>query len=115
MSTNDITNKKLSNKQPETDIFIHSFTPMLDTLHQNLNIDNSNDSLCTRFIRKKFFCIMCFFMVIIICMHFFNTVTEKLSQNDVQQIYRGMAQVIKKISKLNNTITPDTMEPPTLD
>lgn len=97
----DNIDKKLSNKphKKDTDVYIHSFTPMLDTL-QNLSAKNDNDiadSTCTRFVRKKFLCIILFLVTIMVIMNFFNTVTEKLSQENVQDIYGTMVQVIKKI------------------
>jgi hypothetical protein len=81
----------------ESDSFLHNFTPMIDTL-QNMNQSNPADSACTKFIRKKFICICIFFMTVMTIMYFFTSVTEKLSQNDVQQIYRGFVQVIRKIA-----------------
>lgn len=92
--------EKMSNKthKTDTDIFIHSFTPMLDTL-QNINKNDNNvaDSTCTRFIRKKFMCIIIFLFTLIVIMNFFNTVTEKLSQENVQDIYGSLIQIVKKI------------------
>lgn len=91
----------MSNKthKNDTDIIIHSFTPMLDTLHQTMNkYDHDNaDSTCTRFLRKKFYCIVIFLILLIVAMNFFNTVTEKLSQENVQDIYGTVVQVLKKI------------------
>jgi Fe2+ transport system protein B len=97
----DNIDKKVSNMthQKDTDIYMHSFTPMLDTL-QNLNNKNDSniaDSTCTRFVRKKFMCIILFLVTIMVIMNFFTTVTEKLSQENVQDIYGTMVQVIKKI------------------
>jgi hypothetical protein len=92
--------KNLSTHQIDNDVVIDSFSPMLDTL-QNMNRKNPADSTCTRFIRRKFFCIVVFFLSAIMAMNFLSTVLEKLSQDDVQQIYRSMTQLIKKIPFTN--------------
>jgi len=97
------------NQRLNTDTLIHSFTPMLDTL-QNINKNDNriDDSACTRFIRKKFVCIIIFLLTLMVFMNFFNTITEKLSQDDVQQIYKSTVKYMKKITQLipsNNTET----------
>jgi hypothetical protein len=99
-------NKKVSNKthKDDTDVYIHSFTPMLETL-QNMNKNDNSiaDSTCTRFVRKKFMCIVLLLITVMVIMNFFNTVTEKLSQENVQDIYGTMVQVMKKIPQLMTT------------
>jgi ABC-type phosphate/phosphonate transport system permease subunit len=93
--------KNVSIKDPNPDTFIHSFTPMLDTLQHFQKKDNRNDdSTCTRFVRKKFICIIIFLLTLMVCLNFFNTVTEKLSQDDVQQIYKGMSRFMRKMPQL---------------
>jgi hypothetical protein len=96
----DIILKNLSNKEDslDTDTIIHSFTPMLDTLQNTIKNDNKNDdSTCTRIVRKKFICIIIFLLTLIVFMNLFNTVTEKLSQDDVQEIYQSLTKFIRKI------------------
>jgi len=105
--------KNLSNKDDHvlnTDTLIHSFTPMLDTLQNiNKNDNKSDDSTCTRFVRKKFICIIIFLLTLMVFMNFFNTITEKLSQDDVQQIYQSVAKFVMKIplnlKSTNSTLT----------
>jgi hypothetical protein len=97
--------RNVSNQPNESQSFIHNFTPMIDTL-QNMNQNNPADSTCTKFVRKKFICICIFFMTLMTIMSLLTTITEKLSQNDVQQIYRGFVQVIRKVAPItykNNT------------
>lgn len=99
-----------------SEIFIHSFTPMLEKTVENMNKNadqNPTDSTCTRFVRKKFICIIVFFMAIITMLNFFGAVTEKLSEENVQQIYRGLSTIMKKISpyiieESNSTYVPET-------
>jgi hypothetical protein len=108
------TNKNLSNKTPkdDTEVYIHSFTPMLDTF-QKMNDNQIADSTCTRFIRKKFFCIIVFLITLIVIMNFFTTVTEKLSQDNVQDIYGMIGQIMKKIPQylIPNTKNITNIEP----
>jgi hypothetical protein len=107
-------NKNLSNKTPkdDTEVYIHSFTPMLDTF-QKMNDNQIADSTCTRFIRKKFFCIIVFLITLIVIMNFFTTVTEKLSQDNVQDIYGMIGQIMKKIPQylIPNTKNITNIEP----
>jgi hypothetical protein len=89
-----------------TDTIIHSFTPMLDNLQNIKNDNRTDDSTCTRFVRKKFVCIIIFLLTLMVFMNFFNTITEKLSQDDVQQIYKSMLKYMKKIPQvMSNNIT----------
>lgn len=107
-------NKNLSNKthKDDTEVYIHSFTPMLDTF-QKMNDNQIADSTCTRFIRKKFFCIIVFLITLIVIMNFFTTVTEKLSQDNVQDIYGMIGQIMKKIPQylIPNTKNITNIEP----
>ena len=58
----------------------------------------SNDSLCTRYIRKKFFCIIAFLCSIIAIMQVLNTVASKLSGDDITSLY---GHIFKQLEKLN--------------
>jgi hypothetical protein len=96
----------------ESELFLHNFTPMIDTL-QNMNKNNPADSTCTRVIRKKFFCICVFFMTIITIMYFCTTVVDKLSQNDIQHLYKSITQFARKFTPImskNNTIEYTTYD-----
>ena len=100
--------KNLQTHQNDNDVIIDSLSPMLDTL-QNMNRKNPADSTCTRYIRRKFFCIIVFVLCTIMIVNFMNTVMEKLSQDDVQQIYRSITQLVKKlpfqlVNSRNNTV-----------
>ncbi len=100
-----------STHQDNKDVIMDSFAPMIDNL-QNINRRNPADSTCIRCIRRKFFCIVLFFLSIIMVMNFMNTVLEKLSQEDVQQIYKSMTKLLKKLPfSLTNmrNITVDTV------
>jgi hypothetical protein len=110
---NILKNVPIKTNEDSTDITIHSFTPMLDQTLEKMNkYDNPNDSTCTKFIRKKFICIIVLLMALITMMNLFGAITEKLSHQDVQQIYRGMAYVVKKVTnhdvstKNNSTYIP---------
>lgn len=58
----------------------------------------SNDSLCTRYIRKKFFCIIAFLCSIIAIMQVLNTVASKLSGDDITSLY---GHIFKQLEKIN--------------
>ena len=108
-------NTTLSNQKghkTDTDIIIQPFLPMIeDTMNKCSNgKDTINTaSTCTRVIRKKFMCIMLLMILTIIALNFFNTVTDKLSQENVQDIYQTMTQMIRKIPQIgynaSNNIT----------
>ena len=57
--------------------------------------NDPNDSLCTRYIRKKFLCIMTFLFSIIAAMQILNTVVNKLSNDDITSLY---GHILKKFS-----------------
>ncbi len=103
--------KNLPNKINEDDRKIDIETPMIQTTTQyNKTAERANvDSTCTRFVRKKFVCIIIFLMAIIAIMNFFGAVTEKLSQENVQQIYRGMAHIFHKFNHMYQNNTLNTM------
>ena len=96
--------KNLSNKthKNDSDIIIDSLSPMLETFQiMNKNDNRNADSTCTRFVRKKFMCIIVFLITFMVAINFFNTITEKLSQENVQDIYGTMVQLMKKIPQLS--------------
>jgi hypothetical protein len=103
-------NTRLSNKNGqnmESEIIIQPFLPMIeDTMKKCKNTqDTINNDTCTRFVRKKFMCIILFLIMIIIGINFFNTITEKLSQENVQDIYKTMTQMMKKIPQVAYNIS----------
>lgn len=73
------------------------------------NTVSENDSLCTKFIRKKFLCIMTFLITIIAAMQVFKTIVDKMSNDDISSLYGFVLKSVEKImmkssfSKSNST------------
>lgn len=59
---------------------------------------STSDSLCTRYIRKKFFCIIAFLCSIIAVMQVLNTIASKLSGDDITSMYGNIFHLIEKIN-----------------
>jgi Fe2+ transport system protein B len=66
---------------------------------------SKNDSKCTRFIRKKFACIIIFLLLFIAVFEFFKTVTEKLSEDHVNNLYNLFSKSLDKFSLFTNNKT----------
>jgi hypothetical protein len=95
--------KRSDRNENDTDETIYS------AMLQHIRVPTSNnDSLCTRFIRKKFICIIVFLFVCITALNCFTTITEKLSENHVSELYSIISQNINKMYKrLENTTQID--------
>lgn len=75
---------------------IHGFiTKEIKTEHHE-----TNDDLCTRFVRKKFKCIMIFFITIISISELLNTIFAKTDLSVLQNFYQ-------KIISLNVSSLPN--------
>jgi len=61
------------------------------------------DNKCTRLLRKKFFCIVIFFLFCIALFEFFTAVTEKLSENHISEMFYMLSNTVKKILYLHNS------------
>ena len=59
-----------------------SFIPMIS----NFSTPKTDDSTCTRCVRKKFVCIIVFLIAIIACCQLLNTILSKISLNDVDNV-----------------------------
>jgi len=102
---------ELCEKYPET---FYSAVPMLNMQKSKIdmiNKDSINDSKCTRFIKKKFFCIVIFLLFSIAMFEFFTSITEKLSDDHISEMYSMLSNTFKKFFILTNvtsSITNDT-------
>jgi hypothetical protein len=54
------------------------------------------DSKCTRFVRKKFVCIIIFLLFLIAMLEFFTTLTDKLSENHLSDIFILFSNILNK-------------------
>jgi hypothetical protein len=86
-----------------------AITMFRDTIDNVIDSEATNDdSMCHRFLRKKFICIVIFFLACITALNAFTTVTEKLSDEHVSQIYSLLAKNIKKLSKTLTKMSNNT-------
>ena len=97
---------KIHEFEEEMTSFISPSKNILINKLENISPENSNtpenDSLCTRFIRKKFFCIMTFLIAIITVMQVINTITENLSGDNINSIF---GHALKYYEKFMNKST----------
>jgi hypothetical protein len=82
-----------------SDIPYSATLPLMDT---KIDVLNNNDSKCTRFMRKKFFCIIVILLFSIALFEFFTAITEKLSDNHISDIYSLFSNNLKKFLDFNN-------------
>jgi uncharacterized membrane protein len=93
--------KQLTN-DPE---IIYSAIPLMDNKEIfNKSLENQkNDSKCTRFMRKKFLCIVVLLLLCIAILEFVTTITEKLSDYHVNSMYTLLSNTMQKVFYKNET------------
>jgi len=88
----------------------HITTSFQDTRYDKIDVDKTltkndpittQDDICTRFIRKKFKCIIIFLLAMIALFEFSNNLLNKLDQNLLSQM----------IAKIFNSTTTTTLIP----
>lgn len=90
---------------------ISATIPLIDTKMDLIN--KNNDSKCTRFMRKKFFCIIVILLFSIAMLEFFTAITEKLSDNHISNMYSFLSNNFKKYLdnvKYNITLNTNSTE-----
>ena len=82
----------------------NAFIPIINDPITNYTQPKIDDSTCTRFMRKKFFCIIVFLFSIITCCQLFDTFLTKISNDDFETISTVLSKSLKYIFyKLNST------------
>lgn len=61
--------------------------------------EKKQSNLCIRFLRKKFICLIIFFLALITCANIINTVMGKLSENDVSSIFNFLKNTFSQNNK----------------
>lgn len=90
---------------PSKNILVNKNEKML-TNENNIE----NDSLCTKFIRKKFLCIMTFLFTVIAVMHVLNTIVSKLSGDDISSLYGHILTSVEKLMMKSSFLKTNSSE-----
>jgi len=74
------------NRKDDTEANFDTFIPMINDSVKHFTQSNNADSTCTRFIRKKFVCIIVFLISIITVCQLIDTILNKLPNHEFVHI-----------------------------
>ena len=74
------------NRKDDTEANFDTFIPMINDSVKHFTQSNNADSTCTRFIRKKFVCIIVFLISIITVCQLIDTILNKLPNHEFVNI-----------------------------
>lgn len=76
----------------------------------NSLFENNPESLCVRFIRKKYRCIMLFLLIIFMTLELANLVITKLNPENIQNVYNLKRYIVTdrlKILNVSSEVFPE--------
>ena len=95
-------NQPIYSEDP-TETNYDSFIPMIT----NFSTPKTDDSRCTRCVRKKFVCIIVFLISIIACCQLLNTILSKIALNDVDNVSQLTTKVFSKLFTTKYNVSTD--------
>lgn len=95
---------------------IHKFLPSTENGQTEIddgylpNNRKENDGTCTRFIRKKYNCIMFFLGVLLVFIQTSHLFVEKIDDQELNGFVRQLTRAARKISNLSQTVAANETE-----
>ena len=82
------------NRKDDTEANFDTFIPMINDSVKHFTQSNNADSTCTRFIRKKFVCIIVFLISIITVCQLIDTILDKIPNHQFENITTLLSKFI---------------------